>query len=208
VRIEELCGFDEAQSDGVHAVAKTGGPRAVCENVAEMRVAEAARDFRAYHAEAAICGFANIFLRDGFPETGPAGAGFEFGAGVEECVVAADAAEDSLLVIVGIFVGVRRFGSGMTRDRESVWRKLLFPIGFGFDDAIDSDGADAFAVVRELNDGDGFRKIGGFDRGGNRLVAFGETPRKKNTQTNRTCKKRTAAEKRAGFVGFGLVEHG
>src|ERR1700679_900938 len=101
-----LRGFGEFHGYRIHTVAHAGGAGAVVEDMAKMRVAEAAGNCGADHAQADVRGFRDIFLCDGSPETGPAGAGFELGAGVEQCCVAADAAEDSFGVIVGIFVAV------------------------------------------------------------------------------------------------------
>jgi len=72
---------------------------AVVEDMAEVGVAEAAGDFVARHAETVVGGDKNVFLGDRRPETGPAGAGFEFCGRREKGVVAADAAIESLGVI-------------------------------------------------------------------------------------------------------------
>ncbi len=63
--------------------------------MAEVGVAAAAGNFGAGDAEGAVDFLDDIFLGDGLIEAGPAGAGIEFGGGVEESGVAADAAEDS-----------------------------------------------------------------------------------------------------------------
>ena len=52
-----------------------------------------------------------IFLSDGLPETGPAGAGFEFGFGFEENGVAADAMVQAVGVVIGVFAGAGKFVS-------------------------------------------------------------------------------------------------
>src|SRR5271155_2106305 len=105
-----------------------------------MRVAETAGNCSADHAEADVRGFRNIFFGDGLPETGPAGAGVELGAGVEERGIAPDAAKDAWGVVVGIFVGVRALGGGVARDFERIGRELFAPVVFGLGDFQDRHG--------------------------------------------------------------------
>src|SRR5580700_10925444 len=83
--------FDETERQRVHAVAESSWPGAVVEDVAEMRVAEAAGNRGALHAERRVRDFEHIFLGNRLPEAGPASAGLELGIGAEERRAAADA---------------------------------------------------------------------------------------------------------------------
>src|SRR5271170_7186422 len=173
-----------------------------------MAVAETAGDFGANHAQAAVCGFAYIFLGNGSPETGPARAGFELGVGVEESGFTADAAEDTLPVGVGIVIREGWLGGRVACDSKSIGRELPFPLGFGLDDAVDRDGRDTLAVIRELDDGYGFGEIGGFGFSVNGLISFREAPSEENTEHNGAGQERTATENGGGeFVFFFEREH-
>ena len=88
--------WNEVERHRVHAVAQSGRPRSVAEDVPEMRVAAGAADGRAQHAEAVAGTFDDIEARDRLPETRPAGAGVELRLRIEECGVAADAAIEAV----------------------------------------------------------------------------------------------------------------
>src|SRR6202167_2992869 len=105
-----------------------------------MRVAEAAGNGGADHAQADIGVFSDIFFGYRRPEAWPAGARVEFGAGVEERGVAADAAENSFGVIIGIFVGVGALGPGVARNFERIGRELFAPLFVCLDDLGGGDG--------------------------------------------------------------------
>ena len=143
---------------------------AVVEDVAEMRVAEAAGDGGAFHAEADVARLVDIFFGDGLVKTGPAGAGIELGIGVEQRGVATDAAKNAFGVVVGIFVGVGALGSGVARNRERFGRKLFAPLVFGFNHGGQGDDVFALAGVSEFDDLDGLGQVGDFVGGVHRLV--------------------------------------
>src|SRR5437667_11988876 len=65
--------FFEFQRGGVDAIAEASGPRAVVKDVPEVRVADAAFDFRALHTEARVAGELDVLFRDGRPEARPPG---------------------------------------------------------------------------------------------------------------------------------------
>ena len=67
------------QCRGVHAVALAGRPRAIVEDMAEVRVAAPAGDRGPIHPQAGIASFQHVFSRDGLPEAGPARARLELG---------------------------------------------------------------------------------------------------------------------------------
>jgi hypothetical protein len=90
--------------------------------VAEVRVALAALHFRARHAVAAIGFFHYIFLGDRRVETGPTGAGIEFGVGAEEFGAATHAAENAFVMNVKIRAGEWRLGGGVARYFKLVLR--------------------------------------------------------------------------------------
>ena len=150
-----LACLGEVQGDGVYAVAEARGRGTVVEDMAEMGVTAATGNFGAHHSEAAVDRFANIFLGDWSPETGPSGAGVELGVGVEQSRVAAHAAEDAFLLPVRIVVGVRAFGGGVTSNFEGIRSELLFPFGFRFHDPVHSDGGDLLADIGKFDDRDG-----------------------------------------------------
>ena len=125
---------------------------AIVEDVAEMGVTALTGNFGAHHSEATVGGFANILLSYRRPETGPSGAGVELGVGVKQGCVTTDAAEDTLLVRVRIFIGVRTFGGGVTSDFKGIGRKLLFPFGFSFHNPGDSYGGDALPRIGKFDD--------------------------------------------------------
>ena len=129
--------------------------------MAQVRVTQAARNGCAHHEQAAVGGLQDIFFGNGGPKARPAGAGLELGAGVEQSGVAANAAEDTFLVIVRIFVGVGALGAGVASDFERIGRELLAPVIFGFYDSGNSDGVFALARVGEIYYLDGFGKVSG-----------------------------------------------
>ena len=133
-----------------------------------MGFTAAAGNFCARDAEGAIDFFDDIFFGDGLIEAGPAGAGIEFGGGVEKSGVTADAAENSLGVIVGIFICVRALGAFVARDFVGVGGKLLAPFGVRLDDCGDGNFFFAGAGVGKFHDVDGFWnwRRGGFGAGG------------------------------------------
>jgi hypothetical protein len=90
--------------------------------VAEVRVALAALHFGARHAMAAIGFFDYIFPGDRRVETGPAGAGIEFGVGTEKFGAATDAAEHTFIMNVKIRAGEGRLGGRVARDFKLVRR--------------------------------------------------------------------------------------
>jgi hypothetical protein len=92
----------KVQRHRVDAVAQPGGFRAVVEDVPQVRVAAAAGDGGALHAEAAVGRFDDILRRDRFPEAGPAGVRFELGRRGKQRRVAADAAEQSVVVQIPV----------------------------------------------------------------------------------------------------------
>ena len=79
------------QRYGVHAVTLASGIRSVVENVTEVRAASCAGDRGAQNRKAMILRQRDVLVRDGFPETGPAGAGLKLGPGGKQGRIAANA---------------------------------------------------------------------------------------------------------------------
>ena len=119
----------EAERGGVHAVAEASGFGAVVEDVAEVGVAFGAGDRGADHAESCVTDFGHVLFGDGSPEAGPSGARVEFRGGVEERVVAADAAVDAFVVQVPVFSGKGDFSVGVAGDVEDAGAEAAGAIG-------------------------------------------------------------------------------
>src|SRR6185369_10793720 len=100
----------------IDAVALAGRRRAVGEDMALVRAAAGADDFRSDHA---VAGVANVFQVVGaerLSEARPAGAAFELGAAVEQREAAEPAGEDSGPLLVEEDPAERRFGAMFEED--------------------------------------------------------------------------------------------
>src|ERR1700722_8217729 len=103
-----------------------------------MGVTFGAGDCGADHPESCVADFGYVFGGNRRPETRPSRARFELGGGIEERVVAADAAVDALVVQVPTFSRKGDFGVGIAGNVEDTGRKLLAPLAFGLDDLRDA----------------------------------------------------------------------
>ena len=130
------------------------GLGAVVKDVAEVSVAFSARDRGADDSECCVTGFADVLGSDGRPETGPPCAGLELGGGIEERIVATDAAIDAFVVQVPVFPGKRDFGIGIAGNVEDSGGELLAPFAGGLDYFRDADWLQALTRVGEKNDRD------------------------------------------------------
>src|SRR6266850_7639242 len=99
-----------------------------------MGVAAGAASFRTGHAVGAIGVLADILLISGSKEAGPAGAGLEFGLGIEQRSATAHAGIHSFFVIVPVLAGEGTLGSGFPHHVVLLSGKLLAPFGFGLGD--------------------------------------------------------------------------
>ena len=153
----------EAQRRGVHAVAEAGGFRAIVEDVPEVGVAFGAGNRRASYPQSRVTDLGYVFFGDGSPEAGPSGTGVEFGGGVEERIVAADATVDAFVVKVPVFPGIGDFSVGVAGNVEDSGAELLAPLIGRLDDLGDANLFQAVSVVGERDDGDvsGFRECSG-----------------------------------------------
>src|SRR5262245_44956737 len=89
-RTRLFLGRMEDQRGRVQAVAQSRGSGPVVEDVTEVSITAGAKDFRPPHSVALVLMRDDIFLGDRLEETGPAGAGIEFGVGRKEGQLAAD----------------------------------------------------------------------------------------------------------------------
>ena len=64
---------------------------------------------------------------------------FKLGGGTEQSGIAADAAENALVVNIQIFAGVGSFGGCLARDCERGRRKLFSPFFLGLRDCGDGE---------------------------------------------------------------------
>src|SRR5947207_1319341 len=125
---------NEIERRRVHAVAQSGGTRAVVENVPQMAIAAGAEHLVARHPQRVVSGDGDVLFGDRLPEAGPAGAGLEFRFGVEQGRGAADAPIDSIGMVVGVLSGEGAFGAFAAGYRKLLGGQLLAPFGFGFHD--------------------------------------------------------------------------
>lgn len=71
---KQLTGLDELQGRGIHAITQVCRLGAVVKDMAEMRLALGAGDFRPSLPQAGVHGGSDIFFRNRRPETWPSGA--------------------------------------------------------------------------------------------------------------------------------------
>ena len=134
----------ELQTDGVDAVAETGRSRTVRKNMAEMRTAAGAGDFRADHAVAAVFVFLDGIGRDGTRKAGPSASRIVFVAAVEKLCAAADASIDAITLEIVIFACKSGFRAFHPAHLELKGSKLLSPLLFRFDDLLHDALLDTF----------------------------------------------------------------
>ena len=85
-----------------------------------MRLTPAARHRGSRHSIAVVSGLKNVLFCDWRPETGPPRAGIEFRLRAEKRGAAADAAEDSLAMLVEIAPGKSGLSAGMAGDIKGI----------------------------------------------------------------------------------------
>src|SRR5271156_5985210 len=109
-----LC-LRKSQGYRIHAIAQAGWARSVVKHMPEVCFASPAGDRDALHPQAVVGEFHDIFLGDGLPETWPAGVRLKLGGGTEQSGIAADASENTLVVNIQIFAGIRSLGGLLAR---------------------------------------------------------------------------------------------
>ena len=114
--------FLEFQRRRINTIAQAGRPRTVVENVAEMAAAARAFNLYPHLAEALVGLFDHILLIHRLVKARPAGARFELRFRAKDLQVAGGAVVIAVLVIVGIFAGIRPFGTLFAQDVKLLCR--------------------------------------------------------------------------------------
>src|SRR5262249_57848994 len=99
---EALPALHELQRSRVHTVPKSCRLRSIVEHMPQVRVAQSAVHRIANHSERRVSLASHVLFSDWGPEARPSCPRFELGVGAEQCIVAADAAVDPLLVQIPI----------------------------------------------------------------------------------------------------------
>src|SRR3954453_16577602 len=92
----------EIQGSRVHAIPQPGRSGAIVEDVPDVSVTFRATYFRAFHSERAVRAVDHVFFRDWFEEARPACSRFKFRVGRKQSSLTADAAIDSMLVVIPV----------------------------------------------------------------------------------------------------------
>ena len=132
--VGEVLVFLEDQGGGIQAVAKAGGLRAVLENVAEMAVAQCAKDLGAVHAVAQVLMVEDVLSGHRGEEAGPACARVKFCLRREEGETAADAVVNPGLFGVVKRAAKGRFGALAPGDLVFARGQEAAPFSVGLDD--------------------------------------------------------------------------
>src|SRR6267378_4834500 len=119
----------EIQRRGVDAIAKTGRPWPVGENVAEMRVTSAAEHFLARHSMARVSIHFNFRFIDWRREARPPGTGMIFRFGAKQRLAAANADVRSGRVGIFILTSSRWFRALAPGHLVLLGRQDLPPLG-------------------------------------------------------------------------------
>src|ERR1700689_3903415 len=126
--------LDEIERRRVHAVGQPGRPRSVVEDVAEMRAAEAARQFGAHHAVSAIGDRLDSIGNERGVKARPSAARVVLGPGIEQLVAAAYAEIGALIVQIPILPGEGALGALAARDFVLLRGEQLAPFFVGLCD--------------------------------------------------------------------------
>ena len=119
----------------------------------EMGIALRAGYCCSFHPQTVVGAGADILFGNWGPKTGPAGAGFEFCVGIEQCIIAADAAVDAFVVQVPVLSAVSSFCTFSSRDLKFIGGELFHPFGVCLDDLGYLGRAQFLAGVVEQDDG-------------------------------------------------------
>src|SRR3989339_78687 len=129
---------DEFKRRGIDEIWFAAGRRAVVEDVAEMGVTAGAIHLDSLHAQTVVVLHPDIQFRNRFPETGPAGAGFELGIDQKQVCAAADALVNAGFAFLGqvALAAEGYFRAFETGDAELFWRQNPFPFIGCFDNPV------------------------------------------------------------------------
>jgi hypothetical protein len=117
--------------------------------MAQVRVAAGAKNLGADHAVAAVFMRDDVLLGHGPEKTGPAGAGIELSARLEQRQPAADAAVHTLPLVIQERAAERPLSALAAGDLELFWTQLIAPLRVGLDDARHLDGTDQLTLAVE-----------------------------------------------------------
>src|SRR6185369_7203114 len=126
----------ELERGRVHAVPKARRLRTIFEDVAQVRVARRADDFRAALEPAVVVDIAHVLGGDGCVEARPARTRVVFCLRVEQRCAAADASVGTRGVVVPVFAAERALRAFLARDLVLLRRELLAPFGVRFVDLV------------------------------------------------------------------------
>lgn len=121
----------EFQRGGIDTIAEARGFWAVGEDVAQVRVAAAAKRFGSHHPKGSIFFFGDDAVFDWLPITWPSRAGFKFMFGREQGQTTPDADIGSRLFIVPVFARKRLLGAFLTGDAIRGLVEALAPFFVG-----------------------------------------------------------------------------
>ena len=97
----------------------------------EVGITVAAQQFNPAHAETVVRSLYNTGFLEFRVKTGPAAAGVELAAGIEQELAAAHTMIMPAFPALLVFTGERHFGSRLPGDAVLLRRKLLFPFLLG-----------------------------------------------------------------------------
>lgn len=127
----------------------------------QVRIASGAGNRRPLHAQRAVGNLAYVLLGNRLPEARPAGSGIELRRGTEQRVIAADAAENSLVVNIQKLPTVGEFCIRVPRDFKYSRGQLFSPLVFRLHYSSNCHGLQALPRVGELHDHDLYRLLAG-----------------------------------------------
>ncbi len=116
--------------------------------MSEMRITTGTENLPAHHSMAAIFLGDDGSGTDPLPETGPAGPGFEFGAGTEQRAVTADAVVNTVALVVPVSTCEGPFSSPLASHLELLRSQLLLPLLWGAFNAIAAEGRGSGHALR------------------------------------------------------------
>ena len=118
----------------------------------QMCAAQRAFHFPAHHTQANVHFFVEIFRRNRFPETRPAGSGLEFRVGGKQSISTANASKYPHAMLVRQIAAFRRFRPRKPRHPVRIHGQLLFPFVPRFSDFLARHSPQLHAVVVKLDD--------------------------------------------------------
>ena len=119
------------QRQRIDAIAQACGPRAIVENMTQVRVATAAQYFGAVHSVRMIRMFFHNFIVGGRGETWPTTARVELGIGSKKLLATTDTLINAGRIGGLIFAGKGWFRTLLAGHMILIRRELLLPLGSG-----------------------------------------------------------------------------